>query len=65
MPSSGLLDVIKHSVTVHSLVRYRVDGEKIKFISTRGHVTFYLTPVKKARFFYVNITTVTSSRVKI
>ena len=52
-------------------VRYRVEHEKIKFISTRGHVIFCLlykhriNSCEKAAIYYVTITTVISSRVKI
>ena len=54
------------------LVRYRVDHEKIKFISISGHVIFCLlykhqwnTKPFYFYFYYVTITTVISSHVKI
>ena len=52
-------------------VRYRVEHEKIKFISTSGHVIFCLlykhriNSCEKGAIYYVTITTVISSRVKI
>ena len=52
-------------------VRYRVEHEKIKFISTSGHVIFCLlyehriNSCEKGAIYYVTITTVISSRVKM
>ena len=52
-------------------VRYRVEHEKIKFISTSGHVIFCLlykhriNSCEKGAIYYVTITTVISSCVKI
>ena len=52
-------------------VRYRVEHEKIKLISTSGHVIFCLlykhriNSCEKGAIYYVTITTVISSRVKI
>ena len=57
-------------------VRYRVEHEKIKFISISGHVIFCLlykhhhyyintSAAFKGAIYYVTITTVISSRVKI
>ena len=45
----------------------RVEHEKIKFMSTSGHVMFFLLhkhQLKKGAIYYVTITTVISSRVK-
>ena len=52
-------------------VRYRGEHEKIKFISTSGHVILCLLykhqikSCEKGAIYYVTITTVISSRVKI
>ena len=52
-------------------VRYRVEHERIKFISTSGHVIFCLlykhriNSCEKGAIYYVAITRVISSRVKI
>ena len=52
-------------------VRYRVEHEKIKFISTTGHVIFcllykhWINSCEKGAIYYVTITMVISSRVKI
>ena len=54
-----------------SRVRYRIEHEKIKFISTSGHVIFCLlykhriNSCEKGAIYYVTITTVISSRLKI
>ena len=55
----------------NSISRYRVEHEKIKFISTSGYVIFCLwykhriNSCEKGAIYYVTITTVISSRVKI
>ena len=52
-------------------VRYRVEHERIKFISTSGYVIFFLlykhriNSCEKGAIYYVAITRVISSRVKI
>ena len=57
--------------SMRSLVRYRVEHERIKFISTSGHVIFCLlykhriNSCEKGAIYYVAITRVISSRVKI
>ena len=55
----------------NSTSRYRVEHEKIKFISTSGHVIFcllykhWINSCEKDAIYYVTITTMISSRVKI
>ena len=61
--------------SLRSLVRYRVDHSKIKFVSISEYVIFCLLYINtseipnqlafKGGIYYVTITTVISSRVKI
>ena len=55
-------------IIMRSLMRYRVEHSKIKFISTREHVIssiYYINTSEKGAISYVTIPTVIFSRVKI